>query len=426
MQLVMCLFVAAMSAVVIWAGLTKTTLKPLVYTKLTLMMLAQYFIWGVYFVTMATYMSKHLGFADSDIGQIYSVNNIAGILSPFIIGMIADRFFSAQKVLAIMHIVGGVMIFLVGQTTTPGAFYWLFMIYSLMYMPTIALTNSISFYQMKEPGKEFPFIRVWGTIGWILAGLIVGFAKVEETNMPMILCSVVSILSGILCFFLPSTPPKGAGTKVTISDILGLKALRLFKDRSFAVFAISSCLISIPLAFYYAFTNLFLNEVGMQQTAAKMTMGQMSEIIFMIIMPFFFFRLGIKKMLIVGMSAWALRYLLFAFGNTDSMVWMLYLGVILHGVCYDFFFVTGQIYVDKSAPLEIQSQAQGLICLLTYGVGMFLGSIVSGYIVQHFKTEIMHNWAAIWLCPFVMALIIMICFSFLFKERNTEEKINIH
>ncbi|MBI5382270.1 MAG: nucleoside permease [Opitutae bacterium] len=414
-----------MSAIVIYVGLKKTTLNALIYSKLTVMMFLQYFVWGVYYVTMGTYLFK-IGFKGSDIGQAYGATSIAGIVSPFLVGMVADRFFPAQKVLAAMHIMGGVVMYIVSQTVAPGAFFWVFLLYACLYMPTIALTNSISFYQMKEPGKEFPFIRVWGTIGWIVAGLIVSAIKQEDTNTPMVICAAVSALTGVLCLLLPNTPPKGSGQQIRISDVLGLKALKMFRDPSFLVFAIASTLICIPLAFYYNFTNAFLNQSGMTGTAAKMTMGQMSEIIFMIIMPFFFARLGVKKMLVIGMAAWALRYVMFAYGNADALVWMFYLGIILHGICYDFFFVTGQIYVDNSAPVEIQASAQGLITLLTYGIGMLVGSLISGFVVDHYKQgENLYNWHSIWLWPFGMAGIVMIAFLLFFKDKGNGGKVSI-
>ncbi len=391
--------------------------------QLFVMMFIEYFIWGVWFVTMGTYLNN-IGFNGVAIGNAYSTTCWAAIISPFFVGMIADRFFSSEKVLAVLHILGGILLYLASLIKTPGLFFAVLLLYTLCYMPTIALTNSVSFYQMKDSGKEFPGIRVLGTIGWIVAGLIVGFAKIEATNTTMHIGAIVSVLMGLYCLTLPHTPPKSIGKQVSVSDILGLESLKLMKDRNFAVFVICALLICIPLSFYYNFTNMFLNEIGVENAAGKMTLGQMSEVFFMLVMPFFFVRLGVKNMLIIGMLAWAARYLLFSFGNKDAAMWMLYTGIILHGVCYDFFFVTGFIYVDKKAPKEIQASAQGFITLVTYGVGMLIGAWISGWVVDIHKiidsTEKLlgHNWKIIWQVPCFMAVIVIIGFALLFKEKR--------
>lgn len=396
-------------------------------SQLSLMMFLQFFIWGAWFVTMGTYLGQGLGFGGSDIGKAYSTMPWGAIIAPFFVGMIADRFFSAQKVLGIMHVLGGLVLYYAASITTPATFFWVVLIYALCYNPTLALVNAIAFNQMDNTEKQFPAIRVFGTLGWIVAGLVVGFLKIENTADPMKIAAAASILMGIYSFFLPHTPPKSLGHKVTFGDVLGLKALQLLKDRSFAVFVLTSLLICIPLAFYYNFTNLFLNEKGIVNAASKMTMGQMSEVIFMIIMPFFFVRLGVKKMLLFGMLAWLTRYALFAFGNPDNLVFMYYLGILLHGICYDFFFVTGQIYVDKKAPKEIQAAAQGFITLITYGVGMVIGARISGAIVEKYQimkeTAIVgHQWLSIWIVPTVMALVVVIFFALMFKDQTTATK----
>ena len=310
--------------------------------------------------------------------------------------------------------------------TSPVLFFWVVLIYALCYNPTLALVNAISFNQMASPEKQFPAIRVFGTLGWIVAGLIVGFMGVEDTAIPMKIAAGASIVMGVFSFFLPNTPPKSLGHKVTIGDVLGLDALKLMKDTSFAIFVIGSLLICIPLAFYYNFTNLFLNEQEMVNAAGKMTIGQMSEVLFMLIMPFFFVRLGVKKMLLFGMLAWAGRYLLFAFGNVNSLVFMYYIGIALHGICYDFFFVTGQIYVDNKAPKTIQASAQGFIALITYGVGMVIGARISGWVVE--KYQLMeggsiagHDWQTIWIIPAVMAFVVILLFAIFFKDKVVKQ-----
>jgi nucleoside transporter len=394
--------------------------------QLSVMMFFQFFVWGAWYVTMGTYLLK-INFEGLAVGAAYSTVNWAAIISPFFIGMVADRFFAAEKVMAIMHLLGAGLLWYVSTLTTPGPFFWVLLAYALLYMPTLALANAISFYQMESPEKEFPGIRVLGTIGWIVAGVVIGVAVpeltgnfIEDTAVPFKIGAAVSLFLGLYSFFLPHTPPKSTGKKVSIRDVLGLDALELMKDRSFAIFIISSLLISIPLAFYYSFANPFLNEMGMENAAGKMTLGQVSEIVFMLLMPFFFTRLGVKKMLLIGMLAWLGRYLLFAYGNNEELVLMYYLGIILHGICYDFFFVTGQIYVDETAPKEIQASAQGFITVVTYGVGMLIGSWTSGWVVEYYSiTEndaIVHLWKQIWWVPAIMAAIVSFLFAILFKD----------
>ncbi|MEN8863697.1 MAG: nucleoside permease, partial [Lentimonas sp.] len=381
-------------------------------------------IWGAWFVTLGTYLSQGLGFEPGQIGRAYSTMPWGAVIAPFIAGMIADRFFAAQKVMALMHICGGFILFYASTIENSATLFWVLIAYAICYNPTLSLANAISFNQMSSPEKQFPRIRVYGTIGWIVAGLLISFLKLEAQSLPIIIAGSSSILLGILSLLLPDTPPKSIGHKVTISDMLGLETLKLMKQRSFAVFVIGSLLICIPLAFYYNFANMFLNDVGVTNAAGKMTMGQMSELCFMIVMPFFFVRLGVKKMLLIGMSAWVARYALFAFGSPDSLVWMYYLGILLHGICYDFFFVTGQIYVDKAAPKAIQAQAQGFIAFITYGVGMVIGANLSGEIVQHFTTTVpadavveqVIQWQKIWLTPAVIAGAILMLFAALFKD----------
>jgi len=394
------------------------TLSPAVRVKLSLMMFLQFFVWGAYFVTMGTYLVQGLRFTGTEAALAYSTMPWGAIVAPFVIGMVADRFFAAEKLLAVLHLVGAALLYWVSTVTTPGAFFWVLLLYALCYNPTLALVNAIAFNQMASPERQFPAVRLFGTIGWIVAGLIVGWLRVEPTATPILIATGASLVFGLFAFALPHTPPKSLGRKVTVHDVLGLDALRLMKDRSFAIFVLGSLLICIPLAFYYNFTNLFLNESGMENAAAKQSLGQVSEVLFMLVMPFFFRRLGVKWMLIAGMAAWAIRYLLFAFGNAGDLVAMLYVGILLHGICYDFFFVTGQIYVDKTAPKAIQASAQGFITLVTYGVGMLIGSWVSGPVVDRYARAageaVAHDWTAIWLWPATMAFVIILLFAFFF------------
>jgi nucleoside transporter len=387
--------------------------------RLSLMMFVQYFIYGAWLVTLGTFLGKSLGATGTQVGLAYMMPAIAAMVSPFIVGMIADRFFATERVLATLHLLGGILLYLATTQTTFGGFAWLFLAYTLCFMPTLALTNSISFDNMQDPGREFPRIRVLGTIGFIAVGLIIGTLGADATALPLRIGAVASIAMAGYCLTLPHTPPHNAGKPFSARDVLGLDALALLKDRSFAVFVLGSFLLCIPLQFYYAFTNPFLNEIGVTGAAGKMTFGQMSEIFFMLLMPWFIVRLGIKKMLLVGMAAWTARYLLFAHGDAGPGIWMLYLGILLHGVCYDFFFVTGQIYVDKQADIRIRAAAQGFIALVTLGAGQAIGSWLSGLVVDMHATgagtAVQHDWRAIWIVPATAAFVVMLLFAALFK-----------
>jgi len=391
-------------------------------TKLSIMMFLQYFTWGVWFVTLGTYLSQTLKFPDDRINLAYAASPIGAMIAPFFVGMIADRFFATQHILAALHLVGAVLLFSATQVDTFTSFFPLILLYFLCYMPTLALTNSISFSHMSNPERQFPGIRVLGTIGWIVAGLLIGWLGVENRSLPLQFGAAASALLGIYCLTLPHTPPANANARVSIRDVLGLDALSLMKNWSFAVFVIGSFLICIPLQFYYGATNMFLNEIGFPSPAATMTIGQMSEIFFMLVMPLFFVRLGVKYMLLVGMLAWAVRYVLFALGDTGSGAWMLYLGIALHGICYDFFFVTGYIYVDKKASDSIRASAQGFITFVTWGVGGLIGSLLWGPVAQYCRlgpeSDSPHNWYTFWMVPAVFATVVLVLFALTFYDNG--------
>jgi nucleoside transporter len=393
-------------------------MKPIDITKLSLMMLLEYFIWGAWYVTMGTYMSEFLGSSGTQIGAAYSALAIATIISPFFIGMVADRYFAAQKIMGVLHLLGGVLLWFATQVMDNSAFYWIILFYSLLYMPTIALSNSIAFGQMNDPGKQFPWIRVFGTVGWIVAGLMIGALTIEKTEFTFHMAAIASIVLGLFSFFLPNTPPKGKSADATASSAIGADAFVLFKDKPYLIFFIAAILVCIPLSFYYGFANVFLNEVGMENAASKMILGQVSEAIFILAIPFLFNRIGVKKMLILGMIAWILRYVCFAYGDINANVWMLFAGIILHGICYDFFFVTGYMYTEKKAGEKIKNAAQGLFTFATYGVGMVIGTRFSGFITDNYTENGVRDWTSIWYVPAGIAVAVLVYFLIFFNEKK--------
>jgi len=395
--------------------------------KLSALMFLQYFVWGAWSVTMGTWLGERLHFSGEQIGLAAGTTALAAMISPIVVGMVADRFLATERILAALHLAGGAVLWVVSTETRFGPFYGVLLAYALCYMPTLALSNSLSFRHMDNPSRDFPSVRVLGTIGWIVAGLVVGTFGFEATAVPMRIAAAGSLVLGAFCLLLPHTPPLDTGStdRITMRTAIGLDALKLLGERSFAIFVLGSFLVCIPLQFYYAFANPFLNELRVANAAGKMTLGQMSEIFFMLVMPWFFRRLGVKLMLLFGMAAWTARYLLFAYGNNDAQVWMLYVGILLHGICYDFFFVTGQIYVDRKAPADLRAAAQGLIAFVTLGVGMFIGSWLSGTVVDHFSlattgATAAHAWDRIWLVPAVGAAAVLVLFALFFT--STDEK----
>ncbi|MBS1505035.1 MAG: nucleoside permease [Bacteroidetes bacterium] len=393
-------------------------MKPVVFSKLSLMMLLQYFIWGAWYVTMGTYMSVFLKSSGVQIGAAYSALAIATMISPFFIGMVADRYFAAQRIMGVLHILGGALLYFATQITDNTFFYWIIVFYSLLYMPTIALSNSVAFQQMTDPGKQFPWIRVFGTIGWIISGLMIGALAIEKTPSTFYMAAIASLALGVISFTLPNTPPKGKST----DSAIGAEAFVLFKDKSYLIFFVAAILVCIPLSFYYGFANLFLNEIGMENAASKMIMGQISEAIFILAIPFLFNSIGVKKILMIGILAWILRYVCFAFGNVDANLWMLYAGIVLHGVCYDFFFVTGYMYTEKKAGEKIKNAAQGLFTFATYGLGMFIGTWFSGFTTDHYTLDGKHLWDNIWLVPAYIAIAVLFYFIIFFKEKTELSK----
>lgn len=391
------------------------------------MMFLEFFIWGAWFVTLGTYLAQDLNASGLETANVFSTQSWGAIIAPFIIGLIADRFFNAERILGVLHLVGAVLMYQLYKAPDVGVFYPYVLAYMVLYMPTLALVNSLSFRHMKDPGKEFSGIRVWGTIGWIVAGLSISYLFRWDSGEGMLrntflMASIASLVLGLFSFLLPKTPPLKHDTseKQSISSILGLDAIKLLRDRNFLVFFLSSVLICIPLAFYYQNANWFLTEVGMENPTGKMTIGQVSEAFFLLLLPLFFTRFGFKKTILLGMLAWVLRYVLFAYGNAGELTFMLIAGIALHGICFDFFFVSGQIYTDAKAGAKYKSAAQGLITLATYGVGQLIGFWAAGYVSEHYaglrNGDVGQFWQQVWLVPAVIAMVVMVLFVIFFKD----------
>jgi nucleoside transporter len=395
-------------------------MKPKTTLILSVMMFLQYYIWGSWYVTMGTYMSVFLESSGIQIGAAYSALAIATMISPFFIGMVADRFFSAQRLMGLLHLSGAVLLFLAARVESNVFFYWIILLYSLVYMPTIALSNSVAFHQMADPGRQFPWIRVFGTLGWVVAGFMIARLGIEKTPFTFHMAAIVSAGLGVFSFLLPDTPPQAKASS-SARSIFGIDALVLFRDRPYLIFFIAAIFVCIPLSFYFGFANLYLNQSGMQNAAGKMVLGQVSEALFILAIPFLFNSIGVKKMLIIGITAWMLRYICFAFGNMDTGVWMLYAGIILHGVCYDFFFVTGYMYTEKKSTERIKNAAQGLFTFVTYGLGMFIGTWFSGFVTSYYTVGQAYNWKSIWFIPTWISFAVLICFIFFFREKKTIE-----
>ncbi len=395
--------------------------------RLSTMMFLEFFIWGGWFVTLGTFLLNNLDASGAQAALAYSTQSWGAIVAPFFIGLIADRFFNAERILGVLHIIGGILMYLMANASDFGVFYPYVLAYMIAYMPTLALVNAVAFRQMDDPSKDFSRIRVWGTAGWIVAGWVISFVFSWDAPQAIaagmlkntfLLVSVASFVLGFFSLTLPKTPPTADKGQVSISDILGLDALKLLRDKNFALFFLSSILICIPLAFYYQNTNPFLTEIGVSNATGMMTMGQGSEIVFMLLLPLFLKRFGIKTTLLVGMAAWALRYVFFAYGNADGLFFMLLMGILLHGICYDFFFVSGQIYTDSKAGNKYKSAAQGLITLATYGLGMLIGFWAAGEITDMNISDDGHNWASIWIMPGIFSAGVLLLFLVSFKNET--------
>jgi nucleoside transporter len=403
-------------------------MPPLIRLHLSVLFFLQFFIWGTWGVSMGSWMGQ-LGFSATQIGNAFGATSIAAMISPFFVGAIADRFFQAQRLLGTLHVVGGLALAAAGCTKTYGAFFPLLLVHTLCYMPTLALANTVAFAQMQDAAKGFGSIRLMGTFGWIAAGLVIGTLNLGTQSTQFFIGAAVSVALGLYAWLLiPAVPPKSRGVPLNLGAMIGLDALPMLRERSFAVFALGSCLICIPLAFYYSGAERFLTQVGVEQAPAKMTLGQASEVLFMVVFPWMFTRLGVKRMLLLGMASWVARYLCFAQGAAGgaSATALLLAGIVLHGPCFDFFFVTGQVYVDRCAPAGIRAAAQSFIAFLTYGLGMYIGSLTQGMMLDRFTAEGGKiDWAPTWIYPAVGSAVVLLMFALFFRDstqRAAQEK----
>jgi nucleoside transporter len=402
--------------------------------RLMVMMFLQFFIWGSWYATGGNYM-KNMGMTDV-IYIAYMASPIGSIVAPFFLGMIADRFFSVQKVMGVMHVLSGIFVFS-APLVAEGSFYatQLFLVFlfihMLCYMPTVGLATATAFHLLKNKERDFPIVRVFGTTGWIVAGIVVSyFLQGDTTALPMYVAGVGGILMGVYSFTLPNVPPPGAGKKFSFRDVLGLDALRQLSSRPFVVFILSILLTSIPLATYFAYVPVFMRDAGIENPAFRMTFGQMSEVLFLLLLPWFFLRFGVKWVLFMGMIAWILRYALFALGAPDAIAWMIMIGIVLHGACYDFVYVAGQVYIDKLATASIRAQAQGLFVLVSYGVGQGLGTLAAGWIFNEVMSDTslspLIQWQWFWFFPLAFAIVVTVLFGFGFREKAARPQMAAH
>jgi nucleoside transporter len=387
--------------------------------RLSLMMFLNYVVWGAWYVTIVTYLTTTLHFSGTEAGSVFATGALASIISPFFVGLIADRFFSTEKVLAAVHFLGAALLYAVTLVTSFGAVYAIMLAYCLCFFPTIALTNTLAMRNIKDPGAQFPLIRVFATIGWIVIGWVIGKLGVEASATQFLLASGASVVMAFYCLTLPHTPPAARGEPLTVGNVLGLDALVMLKDRSYVIFIVASFLACIPLTFYFSFTNAYLNAVGVQNAAGKMTLGQASEVLAMLAMPFVYRRTSVRGIFLIGLLSWSVRYVFLAMGNAAGGMWMFYLAILLHGVCFDFFFMTGQLYADQEAPPHLRGTSQGFFTFVTYGLGMFVGSMLSGVAADYFGTGTSAaNWRGFWFSSAAGSAAILLLIAIFFQSRS--------
>ena len=397
-------------------------MTPTLYIRLATMVFLHYFVWSCWYNTMAVYLGK-LNFTGTQIGLAYGTTAIGALISPFLIGVIADRYVPAQRLLGVLHLLGAALLWWISQQTSFSIFYPSLIVYTLTYMAGHGLINTITLTHAPNPAKWFPIVMAAASAGWIAAANVVNFAKLADNNGMFTLACGVAVAIALYSFTLPNTPPKGDAGPVSASKLLGLDALKLFKDRSFAVFMFCSFLICIPLSFYFTWTGAFLSDMNVANYASKMTLGQVSEVGFLLLLPVLLPFLGAKRIMILGMAAWAVRFALFAyFHEQPTATWMILGGILLHGMCYDFIFVMGRMYVDKAAGDSLRASAQGLHAVFTLGAGMFVGSWLSGVVAQNYtNAQGVHDWKSIWLVPAIMSAALIPIFLALFREKSAED-----
>jgi nucleoside transporter len=392
-------------------------MNPLLLGRLWLMVFLHYFVWSSWYSTMGNYLTNTLGFAGGQVGLAYGSTAVGALVSPLIVGVIADRYFATERLLAVLHLTGAALLYWVSTLEHFGGFYPVLLAYTVTYMAGHGLTNALTLHCSKNPAKEFPLVMAMASVGWIVAGLTVSFLKLEDNAGMFRLAAGSALVMGLYSLTLPHTPPKAVGKPASLGKLLGLDAIELLRERSFAVFMACSFLICIPLSFYFSWMNTFMTEMGVSYAAAKMTLGQVSDVVFLLLLPVLLPRLGTKGILLLGIGAWTVRFGLFTlFTQNASAQWMLFVGILLHGMCYDFIFVMGRMYVDKHARIEIRAAAQGLHAVVTLGAGMFVGSWLSGIVAQHYTHDKVHDWQSIWLIPAAMAGVLIFVFAFFFQE----------
>lgn len=401
-------------------------MKTSLLVRLWVMAFVQYAIWGLWYVTMGTYLTKTLHFSGGQVGLAYGTPAIGAMISPFLVGLVADRYFAAERILGVLHLLGAGLLWYVSTTTSFPLFYAGLVAHTIGYMATLALTNSLTLRQVTDPEQQFPLVMLMGSVGWIAAGLVIGQAEVEASATQFQWAAMASAAMSLYCLTLPHTPPLNRQGSTSLSEALGFDALRLLRHRSFAVFLLGSFLICVPLSFYFSWANVFLNEIGVKHAASKMTLGQVSDVTFLMLMPWFISRLGVKRMLLLGMLAWTVRFALFDLYAT-GLTWpvFLYAAIAMHGICYDFFFVMGRIYVDRRAPEHLRATAQGLLAFVTLGAGMFAGTWLAGLVgelsvVQTTDGTILHHWNRVWIIPSLMSGAVLIIFALLFQDDDRE------
>jgi nucleoside transporter len=399
------------------------TMSTTLLLRLWIMVFLHYFVWGAWYVTMNTYLTKTLGFQGKQVGLAYGTTALGALVSPFIVGIIADRFFATQRILACLHLIGAALLYYVSTLKDFAYFYPVLLAYTVTYMAGHGLTNLLTLQQSKQPAKDFPVVMLMASVGWIVAGLTVSWLKLESSAGIFRLAAGAALVMGLYSLTLPHTPPKGANAPVSLGTLLGFDALRMLREKSFAIFMICSFLICVPLSFYFTWMNTFMNELGIEHAAAKMTLGQVSDVVFLLLLPLLLPRIGAKGVLLLGIGAWAVRFGLFGYFTTQpNALWMLFLGICLHGMCYDFVFVMGRMYVDRRAGDEMRAAAQGLHALVTLGAGMFVGSWLAGVVGQHYAQGTTHSWQQIWLIPAAMSAVLVFIFALSFHEMREPDK----